>query len=270
MFARAFPKGPTVYQTAMLENSWRGKLLRRLQFFVRYCRALWQWKTLKKLEPIVLEHFVSSSEGDKDQKSWVSGARVRLRAFPGWEDRVFRMLWTGDMYLFLWRLLPWRLQDCFADWSAPITVLLTIGAKLDGPYRNYPRAVRYMSLSVKGDVLTVVQLQGVTGTEMKGDLKDWVERFLNAVMEFAKTYNYRVVTIGVAKRQYSYWHPYLSAPTEKGRLKLLEKIQERMTRHHDKIPKKLGWKLEGPSSTLEEGTSWVWYNPNYTPRTKPS
>ena len=243
---------------AMTEKCLLGKVLRRTQFFLRYCRAVLHWHELKKLEPIVTEHF--KLELKEGEKQWISYVQARLRALQGSEDAVLRVLWKGDMYWFMLRCFPWRLQNCFCDWAAPITVLVAIDGKKTGPYTLIPKAVRYMSMSVKRRTLTVCQLQGVQGVQMKDGLGNWQKRFLSAVVEFATKMNYEMVRIPEAASLYSFYHPFID-PTlsDKARENALSAIQQSMILCHDTIPDELEWKKVGQTR--------VWCNPQYEPLT---
>jgi hypothetical protein len=243
---------------AMTEQCLLGKVLRRMQFSLRYCRAVLRWHELKKLEPIVREHF--KLELKEGEKQWISHVQARLRALQGFEDAVLRVLWKGDMHWFMLRYFPWRLQNCFCHWGAPITVLVAIDGKKTGPYTLIPKAVRYMSMSVKRRTLTVCQLQGVQGVQMKDGLGNWQKRFLSAVVEFATKMNYETVRIPEAASLYSFYHPFID-PTlsDKARENAISAIQQSMILCHDTIPDELEWKKVGQTR--------VWYNPQYEPLT---
>jgi hypothetical protein len=94
-----------------IENSWRGKWFRRRAFYIRYYRARRSWSTLRRLEPILKEHFKIQEKNDKND--WIAGVIVRLRAWPGKEDREFLISWPGNRFLLRLRLFPWREQGCF-------------------------------------------------------------------------------------------------------------------------------------------------------------
>jgi hypothetical protein len=230
-----------------LENSWRGKWLRRWHFHARYYRACTQWSTLRRLEPILEKHFKGHDGSD-----WISHVKVRLRAFPGWEDRELQIPWPGNRSLLQLRFLPWREQGCWANWNSPITVLVFKKGKDGGK----PIAVRYMSLFVQDDAIHVAQLQGMRKIEMPPGLKDWAERMLGGCVEFAQMENFRGVRVALAQSQYSFHHPYvhpwLSADE---RMREADRIRERMETHLDGSARALSWPLEG---------EWFkWNNPNY-------
>jgi hypothetical protein len=110
--------------------------------------------TIRRLEPL-LEHFF--------EHEWVAGVSVRLRFFPGAEDRELRIPWPGNKFLLRLRLLPWREQECPARWGAPITV--TVSKKSQ---EGAPKTVRFMSLFIGGEgdmrhyvILTVVIFGGL-------------------------------------------------------------------------------------------------------------
>ncbi len=231
-----------------IENSWPGKWLRRWHFYTRYSRARANWSTLRRLEPILRKHFKNHDE----RNDWISHVTVRLRALPGWEDRQFHIPWPGDRSLLQVRLLPWREQDCTANWSSPITVLVFKKGKDGGK----PIAVRYMSLFVEDDVIHVAQLQGMRRVEMPPGLKDWTERMLRACVEFAQAEDFRGVSVALAQSQYSFYHPYVHpwlSPDE--RTREADRIRERMETHLNGSARALGWPLEG---------DWFrWNNPNY-------
>ena len=83
-----------------------------------------------------------------------------------------------------------------------------------------------MSMSVKRRTLTVCQLQGVQGVQMKDGLGNWQKRFLSAVVEFATKMNYEMVRIPEAASLYSFYHPFID-PTlsDKARENALSAIQ---------------------------------------------
>jgi hypothetical protein len=235
---------------AQTQKSWPGKWLRRWHFHVRYYRAKTMWRTLRRLEPILKQHF-ESHDGNYSNE-WVSHVAVRLRALPGREDREFSIPWPGDRSLLHLRVLPWREQGCPAMWNSPITVLVFKRGKDGGK----PVAVRCMSFFVQDDVLHIAQLQGMRKIEMPPGLKDWTERMLRACVEFAEKENFRGVRVALAQSQYSFHHPYVFpwlSPDERARE--AERIRERMQTHLDGSARALGWPLEG---------EWFrWENPNY-------
>lgn len=235
-----------------IDDSWLGKWFRRRRFHVRYYRAIRKWSTLRRLEPILNRHFRSHKENGKND--WIAGVTVRLRAWPGLEDREFQIGWPGDRFLLRLRFFPWREQGCRANWSSPVTVLVFKKGKDGGT----PVAVRYMSLFVEDDMICVTQLQGMPKIEMPPGLKDWAERMLQACMEFAEKENFRGVSVALAQSKFSFHHPYvhpwLSADE---RTREADRVRERMQAHHDGSARALGWPLEG---------AWFkWINKNYRP-----
>jgi hypothetical protein len=236
-----------------IENSWLGTWFRRRQFYVRYYRARTRWSTLQRLEPMLNKHFKSHKENDKND--WIAGVTVRLRALSGWEDREFLIRWPGDKFLLRLRFFPWREQECRANWSSPVTVLVFKKGK-DG---GRPVAVRFMSLFVEDDMIHVAQLQGIYKIEMPPGLKDWAERMLRACMEFAQEENFRGVSVALPQSQFSFHHPYVHPwLTADERRREADRIRERMQTHHGGSARALGWPLEG---------AWFrWNNPNYRPR----
>jgi hypothetical protein len=233
-----------------IENSWRGKWFRRRAFYIRYYRARRSWSPLRRLEPILKEHFKIQEKNDKND--WIAGVIVRLRAWPGKEDREFLISWPGNRFLLRLRLFPWREQGCLASWSAPVTVLVFKKGKDGGK----PTVVRYMSLFVEDDRIYVAQLQGIPKIEMPPGLKDWAERMLRACMQFAQEENLRGVSVALAQSQFSFHHPYVHAGLSPDVRQLeAERIRQRMQIHHDGSARALGWSLEG---------AWFkWNNRNY-------
>lgn len=235
-----------------VENSWLGKWLRRRQFYVRYSRARARWSTLRRLEPILEKHFKSHEENGKND--WISHVTVRLRLLPGFEDREFVIRWRRDSFLLRLRFFPWREEECRANWSSPVVVLVFKKGKDGGK----PVPVRYMSLFVEDNMIRVAQLQGISKIEMPPGLKDWAERMLRACVEFAQEKNFRGVSVASAELQYSFHHPYVHRwYTTDERVRETNRIRERMKTHHDGVGRALGWSLEN---------GWFkWNNPNYRP-----
>ena len=180
-----------------------------------------------------------------------SQVRVRLRFLPGFEERELRIPWHGNKYLLRLRLLPWREQGCPAHWGAPITVSVSKKSQ-----EGAPKTVRYMSLFIRGDVIHIVQLQGVSSIEMPKGLRDWAERCVRACMEFARRENFRAVRLARSESLYSYHNPsihwYL---TPKERALATQQIRARMEKHHDGTARSLGFTSE---------TDWFsWENSNF-------
>lgn len=240
-----------------IEDSWRGKLLRRWHFHARYCQARARWSTLRRLEPILQKHFRIYDE--KGRNDWISHVQVRLRAWPGSEDRELRISWPGDRSLLHLRFLPWREQECRANWNSPITVRVFKKGKDGGK----PVVVRYMSFFVKDRLIYIAQLQGVRRIEMPPGLRDWAERMLRACIEFAREQNFRGVRVAQAESQYSYHHPYVHAwLSADERTKDADRVRERMRTHLDGSARALGWPLEG---------EWFkWDNPDYRHAERPT
>jgi hypothetical protein len=149
-----------------IENSLRGKVVRRWMFLYRSMVARAHSDTIQRLEPLLEQSF---------KHEWVADVRLSLRFLPGAEDRELKVPWAGNKYLLRLRLLPWRKQACPAHWNAPVTV--TVSKTNPG---DTPKTVRYMSLFIRGDALHIVQLQGVPLVEMPKGLRDWAERFVRA------------------------------------------------------------------------------------------
>jgi len=227
-----------------IENSLQGKILRRWTFLYRFMVARARSDTIRRLEPL-LEHFF--------EHEWVAGVSVRLRFFPGAEDRELRIPWPGNKFLLRLRLLPWREQECPARWGAPITV--TVSKK---GQEGAPKTVRFMSLFIGGDVIHIVQLQGVSLIEMPKGLRDWAERCVRACMEFARQENFRAVRLARSDSLYSYHNPlirwYLS---QAERTQAMKQIRARLEKHHDETARTLGFTPE---------IDWFrWENPDFRP-----
>jgi hypothetical protein len=233
-----------------IENSWLGTWVRRRQFYIRYYRARTRWSILRRLEPILTNHFKDCKENDKND--WIAGVAVKLRAFPGWEDREFLIRWPGDKFLLRLRFFPWREEGCRANWSSPVTVLVFKKGK-DG---GQPVVVRFMSLFIEDDMIHVTQLQGMSKIEMPPGLKDWAERMLRACMQFAQQENLLGVSVAQARSQFSFHHPYVHAwLSPDARQREADRIRDRMQAHHDGTARALGWVLDD---------AWFkWNNPHY-------
>lgn len=231
------------FHQLQIEDSWPGKWLRRWRFYIRYHRARMRWSTIRRLEPILQKHF---------RNDWISNVTVKLRASPGWEDRDLLIPWQGDKTLLHLRLLPWREEGCWANWSSPITVLVFKRGKDGGK----PVAVRYMSFFIEDEVIHIAQLQGMRKIEMPPGLKDWAERMLRACMDFARQENLRGVSVALAQSQYSFHHPWVHpALSADERIREANRIRERMETHLNGSARALGWPLEG---------DWFkWNNPDY-------
>jgi hypothetical protein len=233
-----------------IENSWAGKCLRRWRFAVRYYRARTRWGSLRRLEPFLRKSFESGDENGRND--WISHVIVKLRAWPGREDREFLIPWRGDGFLLRLRLLPWREEGCSVNWSSPVVAMVF----KRGKDRGNPVAVRYMSFFIEDDTIHVTQLQGMRKMEMPPGLKDWTERMLRACVAFARNENLRGVSVALARSRYSFHHPYVYpwlSPEERERE--VARIRERMQTHLDGTASALGWPLEG---------QWFkWINPTY-------
>jgi hypothetical protein len=227
-----------------IEDSLRGKILRRWTFLYRLMMSRARSLAIQRLESLIAQFF---------EHEWVAGVSVRFRYLPGPEDRVLRIPWPGNKYLLQLRLLPWRKQGCPAHWGAPITV--TVSKKGQDAT---PKTVRYMSLFLKDDAIHIVQLQGVSLIEMPKGLRDWPERFVRACMEFARRENFRAVRLARPNSLYSYHHPSIRwyfTPEEGAQT--ATKIRQAFHKHHDGTAQTLGFTPE---------TDWFcWENPDFRP-----
>jgi hypothetical protein len=115
-----------------------------------------------------------------------------------------------------------------------------------------------MSLFLRGDVIHIVQLQGVPLIEMPKGLRDWAERFVRGCMEFARRENFRAVRLARADSLYSYYNPSIRWYfTPKERAQALKKIREGLEKHHDETARTLNFTPE---------TDWfIWENPDFRP-----
>jgi hypothetical protein len=227
-----------------IENSLQGKILRRCTFFYRFMLARTHSEAILKFEPLLAQFF---------EHEWLAGVSVRFRFLPGPEDREITIPWPRNKYLLQLRLLPWREQGCRANWSAPVTVIVSKKVH-DGE----PKPVRYMSLFIQGDVIHIAQLQGAHLIEMPKGLRDWAVRFVRACMEFARQENFRGVRLARADSLYSYHNPSLHwYPTPEQRARALKQIRQSIETHHDETAQTLG---------LTSEKDWFWWkNPDFRP-----
>ena len=162
----------------------------------------------------------------------------------------FKDPWIYDVTL---KALPNVGPDVTAEpsiyWDAPIAVAV----HRRGDDGICPAVC--MSLCVIGDVVYVMQLQGMAGTHIPPQLQNWPKMFVEACQDFAIKKNFRQVRIVKATSVPQFNMAGLQAETPAALAKMRANVQNRMLARYDGTAKKLGF--------VEDGRWFIWPNPQH-------
>jgi hypothetical protein len=209
-----------------LDRSILGTLYRRTHFLVQYIYARVQSKTVARLLPIVKKSF---------DHPWVAEVDLRVQFWPG-RERVW--LWFKRNF-----------SERPMTWDAPITV------SVFRKKRGKKRLALCFSVSLIRDTLNIRQIQGVSGTDVPNELREWPKVFMEACRTFARQEALKGVSVPRADSLYSYHAPYLNPDLlPHSRENALRQIRKNMELLYDANALELGF--------VSDGVWFKWLNPN--------
>ena len=208
-------------------------------------------------------------------RAWACQVRQRCRSVKSWglfnywyassyfqRDKIDRLgtsirntfdhPWVCDVDL------EWRrrnggsmVEGRLVHWDAPIAVLIFRKSKRR-------RHVAFcMSCYVAGDVISIMQIQGVFAVDIPAALRNWPQLFVQSCQSFAEENNLRQVRVAKASSLYSYHNATVRGDTQEAIDKARAQIQQRMRGHYDGTAKELGF--------VETGRWLIWSNPKHRP-----
>jgi hypothetical protein len=215
-----------LFQLSKLEVSHSpfGTLYRRTSFLIHYLCARARSKTIARLLPVVQRSF---------EHPWIAASELRIRFWPGRERAKF---WSVDPHSPM-------------HWDAPITV------SVFRRKRGKKRLALCFSMVFIGKTLHIKQIQGVSGTDVPSELREWPKMFIEACRTFARQEGLHEVRVARADSLFSYQTPGLNpALLPVSRERALTQIRKNMELLYDANALELGF--------VSDHACFKWLNPD--------
>jgi hypothetical protein len=198
-----------------------GKARWAMRFSKWYRLSLKHERAIAKLLPIVERCF---------EHKWVASVELRLRPFAGRDTVLGEKVPERPMHL-----------------DAPVTVMVLRKSK------GRKRQAFCMSFYVWGNIIYVVQLQGVRGQDVPVELRSWPAFFVKSLQQLACNEKFEEICVAKARTLGSYRYPDAKGTARETIEQVVARIHKNMRSHYDGTARALGF--------IERRRWWVWRTP---------
>jgi len=198
-----------------------GKARGAIRFSRWYRLSLKREPGIEKLLPIVERCF---------EHKWVASVELKLRPFAGCDTVLGKKVAERPMHL-----------------DAPVTVTVLRERK------GMKRQAFCMSFYVSGNIIYVVQLQGVPGQHVPVELRSWPAIFVKSLQQLACNEQFEEICVAKARTLRSFRYPDAKGTARETIQQVAARIRKNMQSHYDGTARALGF--------IEKRRWWVWRTP---------